>query len=196
MLSTWIDKKYLNPIEFKSKFFNNQPFPHLELNNFFKKEKLLQVLKALIKEEFYLKDSDLFTFFQTNDFSSTKNKTLTEFFKFLSSEEFRNYLTKITNQKYRSTIDCFGTIYRDTHYLLPHDDRLEKRRLAYFISLTNLDKQDGGSLCLYKGNQIVKKLIPQFNTFGFFEVSKNSLHEVEEVINKQRITITGWFHDQ
>lgn len=127
MLDTWINNRYLNPVNFRLKFLNNQPFPHLEFNNFFKKEKLLKILTALITEEFYLKDSDLFTFFQTNDFSSTKNKALLGFFNFLRSEEFRAYLFKITNYNYSSTIDCFGTIYRDTHYLLPHDDRLEKK---------------------------------------------------------------------
>ncbi|HLC52212.1 MAG: hypothetical protein A2639_01965 [Candidatus Staskawiczbacteria bacterium RIFCSPHIGHO2_01_FULL_34_27] len=196
MLKQWINQNYLAPEKLSQKFLNNKPFPYLELKDFFIKNKLIQVLKALSKESFYLKDSDLFTFFQTNDLKSTKNKTLHNFRTFLKSKEFGVYLTSITGKNYSDSIDCFGTIYQDTNYLLPHDDQLEKRKLAYFIYLTNLRKQDGGSLCLYKNDFVAAKITPKLNTFAFFEVSKNSLHEVEEVINKRRITITGWFYDQ
>ena len=95
-----------------------------------------------------------------------------------------------------------ASLYLKTHYLLPHDDRLERRRIAYLYYLSTLAKKDGGALALYdsknkKPTEIVKKIVPQFNTFAFFEVSGRSFHEVEEIVSdKQRIAISGWFHDQ
>ena len=157
---------------------------------------MLVVLKALSNEKFILKNSDLFTFFQTNDFKKTKNKILIDFRCFLKSKIFRSYLEKITSLKYSNHIDLFGTIYRDTNYLLPHDDLLEKRKLAFFLYLSNSSNKSGGSLNLYEKDKVKVKLIPKFNTFAFFEVSSKSVHQVEEVMpNYQRIAITGWLHD-
>ena len=201
MLNQWINNNYLDPLIFKSKFKSNQPFPNLVLKNFFNQNKLLMVLKELTTEEFHLKDSDLFTFFQTNDFRATKNKFIKEFRDFLNSPEFVNYLSQLTTYVLKPGIECFATIYQDTNYLLPHDDRVEKRKIAYMIYLSNLDRKDGGILNFYsrknnKPTRISKKIIPQFNTFVFFEVSKKSFHSISEVTaEKQRITITGWFYD-
>jgi prolyl 3-hydroxylase /prolyl 3,4-dihydroxylase len=190
MLKEWINKKYLKPPKLIS-----EPFPHLELKHFFNEDKLIKVLKALSKEKFILKDSDLFTFFQTNDLSLTRNNILIEFRNFIKSKEFRSYLSKITKKQYSGNVDMFGTLYRDTNYLLPHDDRLEKRKLAYFVYFSNLSVKSGGSLNLCANNKVIKRLFPKFNTFSFFEVSSKSLHQVEEVLpGFQRITITGWFH--
>lgn len=203
LLSNWINLHYLKETTinyYQKKFQQNKPFPFLELSNFFQEEKTLSLLKALTKEKFFSKESDLFTFLQTNDFKGTKNKTLTAFREFLSSTEFVQYLSNLTGTKLNRHLDIFGTIYRDTNYLLPHDDLLEKRRIAYFLYLSNLKEKEGGQLLLYdsiKGRptKVDKKILPQFNTLAFFKVSNKSFHQVEEVIgNNQRITITGWFH--
>ena len=199
MFNGWINKDHLETDQLKKQFLNNKPFPHLELKNFFNKEKLLKVMESLSKEEFYIKNSDLFTFFQTYDFKSTKNKIIKEFHDFLNSSEFKNYISKITNRQLQLEIDCFGTIYQDTNYLLPHDDRLDTRQIAYVIYFSNLNKFDGGSLDFYstrngQPSTLSKSLIPKFNTFAFFEVSPKSFHQVSEVTSvKQRISITGWF---
>ena len=195
-LSTWINGSNPNSIK-----LIKEPFPHAIINNFLKKEKAIAILKALKKEEFHIKESDLFTFFQTHDFKNTKNKVIHHFRDFLTSGEFLKYLSNITQLHLeKDNFDMFGTIYQNTNYLLPHDDRLETRKVAYIYYLNTLKKHEGGSLSLYqskkgKPTKITKRVQPEFNTFAFFIVSKNSFHEVQEVvIDKQRIAITGWFH--
>ena len=171
------------------------PFFHLSFANFSKDVNTL--ITALENEEFHLKDSDLFTFFQTNDLENSENTAITELKKKLLSEELLTQLEQETNTTLsRTHLDMFGTIYTPTHYLLPHDDRLEGRALAYILYLS--DNYDG-ALCLYgskdgKPTTVAKKIKPTKNMLVVFKVSEKSFHEVEEVLAGERLTITGWFH--
>lgn len=203
VLTDWINPHYLKENivnDLQLQFRKNKPFSYLELPGFFNEEKMRLLLKSLHQEKFILKNSDLFTFLQTNDFKGTRNRTLQQFRLLLSSPEFVNYLSVVTGTKLKKNIDISGTVYNNTHYLLPHDDQVEDRKIAYFLYLSTLAKKDGGKLLLYasRNNEptaVAHQILPTFNTFSFFKVSSKSFHEVEEVItNKQRVTITGWFH--
>ncbi|KAJ8792037.1 hypothetical protein J1605_020186 [Eschrichtius robustus] len=90
-----------------------------------------------------------------------------------------------------------------TDALLCHDDELEGRRIAFILYLVPpWDRSLGGTLDLYnvdehfQPKQIVKSLIPSWNTLVFFEVSPVSFHQVSEVLSeeKSRLSISGWFH--
>ena len=194
-MKQWINGKYLKNEtinKLKNTFRKNRPYPYLELKDFLNEEKAKGLLLALSKERFYPKEADLFSFFQTNDIASSKNKILLEFREFLASEGFISYMENLTGLKLgRGKIDLAGSLYRNTNYLLCHDDELEGRSIAFLLYLSTLDGKDGGSLNLMDGKlQTTKKLIPGFNTFTFF-------HEVEEVVNdKQRIALGGWLHDK
>lgn len=201
----WINQKYLFFLDierFKNTFHTFKPFPYFEFKNFFLPSKIIPVMKALAEEQFHPQQADLFQFQQTDDFKNTKNKVLQEFRTFLSSTEFISYLGYITSTKLKpNSIDMSGTLYEDTDYLLCHDDQLESRKIAYFLYLSDLDKNDGGALNLFSSlngipTGVKATIIPKFNTFSFFLVSEKSFHEVAEVVREvQRITISGWFHD-
>lgn len=187
--------------QYKKTFQNNKPFPHLELHHFLNEEKAKQLLAALQKEPLYEKEADLFKFMQSNDFAATNIPLLRSFQEFLSSEECVAFLEYITETKLKAKeIDMAASLYQNTDYLLPHDDRLEKRKIAYMCYFSNFKDNDGGKLLLYstenkKPLESEKAVIPEFNMFVCFKVSEKSFHEVEEIIvNKQRITIGGWFH--
>jgi len=178
------------------------PFPHFIIKNFLPQQQAIQLFKALQHEQFELKQSDLFLFYQTNDLISSTNPVLQQFRVYLASKQFTTQLTLLTKIKLKpNIIDMSGTIYTDTNYLLPHDDQLQGRKIAYIYYLSTLQKNDGGALALYhsKNNQptkITKRIQPTFNTLLLFPVTNTSFHEVEEVITKtQRIAISGWFHD-
>jgi len=202
-MENWLDNNYLNQeniSKFKKEFLENKPFAHLSIKNFLKKEKAIELLKKLQQEKFYLKDSDLFTFLQTNDIISTEVKVLKEFRDFFNSEKFINYIFRLTGVVISNDkLDMFASLYQDTHYLLPHDDQLDSRKIAYVLFLSN--QQSSGALALYDSKEgtpqkVVKEIFPEFNKLILFEVSDKSFHEIKEVIgNTQRIAITGWFHD-
>lgn len=199
----WLNNKYRNTkaiAELNKKFKNHSPFSHIEMHDFLNPEKVKTILKALKKEEFLEKESDLFKFMQTHDFKTVDNKELKEFYHFLSSEAFITFIEAITELKISTKIDMSASLYQNTDFLLPHDDRLEKRKIAYMLYLTELKVNEGGKLLLYKTkaghpSEPEEAITSKFNTFIIFKVSEKSFHEVEEVIaNTQRITIGGWFH--
>ena len=191
-----INPKYLTR-NLKDQFMNNKPFPHLVLPEFFDSKNLTKVLAELKKEEFHLKNSDLFTLHQTSSLSHTKNKILKDFYNFLNSKEFKEFIQKNTGTKAFGEIDCYGFQYKDTNYLLPHDDSSENRKIAYVINLSkNLTSESGGSLQFFKKDQVVKTITPEFNTFVIFQVIQGkTYHQVTEILeNKGRYTISGWFN--
>lgn len=202
LLEKWLNRHYLSKKtteKLRKTFVKNRPYPYLELKNFLREDIAKKLLIALTKERFYEKESDLFSFFQTNDLYSLDNGTLKDFRNFLGSGEFISYMKSLTGMKFKKgKIDISGSLYKNTNYLLCHDDMLEGRNIAFLFYLSDLGRNDGGSLnLLNKKLKIYKKLMPKFNTFTFFKVSKISYHEVEEVYkDKQRIALGGWFHDK
>ncbi len=203
-MEDWLNPEYLkkkNIEKLRKQFLNNNPFPHLELKHFLKEEKIRKIIKTLEKEEFLEKESDLFKFMQTHDFATSSTSELQELRTFLSSKEFLSFMEELTNIKLKeNSIDISASIYQNTDYLLPHDDQLEGRKIAFMLYLSTLEVRDGGKLILYKTKGSIpreeeKAIIPEINSFVFFKVSEKSFHEVEEMyVNKQRITIGGWFH--
>ena len=203
ILRKWLKPGYLDikKLEKLRKNFQIQnPFSNLELNSFIKEEKAVLLLKELGKEKFSQKESDLFKFKQTNDFVSSDSNVLREFRYFLMSKEFTSFMLYITNEILTGKVDVNGSLYENTDYLLPHDDRLESRKIAFIYYLSSLSKKEGGALLLFSSKngepiKAVKAIEPTANTFAFFKVSPISFHQVDEVLTKkQRITINGWFH--
>ena len=205
VLQSWIQPHYRTPNymrQLRIQFVKQQPFPYLELPDFFHFEKAVEIVKALTEELFEPKEADLFQFKQTADLRSTQNQILQSFRKFLASTEFTSYISYITSTTLKPRhLDASGTLYEDTDYLLCHDDRLDTRTIAYFYYLSSLEKNDGGGLNLFECKNSVpvrigKTITPVFNTFALFLVSEHSFHEVAEVVRDvQRLALSGWFHD-
>src|SRR3989344_948087 len=204
-LKEFIQEKYLEGRErdkIAKMFRKDKPFPHFVLKDFFLREKIIELLKGLSKEKLYEKESDLFKFMQSNDLNFSSCKEIKEFRDFLISNDFISYLSDITGFKLKKgKIDLFGSVYQDTDYLLCHDDKLEGRKIAFNVYLSNFKENEGGSLNLFASNdgkplKIEKEIISRFNTFAIFEVSEKSFHEVSEVVvNKQRIALSGWYYE-
>lgn len=178
----------------------SKPFKHVLIKDFLDEKDAKKILKELQKEKFELKESDLFRFKQTKDLKFSKREILRGFLESLLDKSFLDLLFEIFGKKLSGKIDAFGSLYENTDYLLPHDDRLEKRKIAYIYYLSDLKNGDGGELLLYNSKnkiplKIGKKLNPKFNSIILFEVSEKSFHSVSEVLkNNKRYAIAGWFH--
>ncbi len=201
MLGDYINKKYLNNVSAIHKSFSfANPFPCLVLNDFLDNKFAKLILKELMKEKFSHQECDLFSFSQCNDLALSNNFILKKFYDFFNSDEFKDFIFSITNIKCSAKIDASGFIYRSADYLLPHDDRLESRKIAYVLNLSNnFSKKDGGSLDFFNKNKVIKSFIPSFNTLILFKVIENkTFHQVSEVLTdkKDRISIAGWFNDK
>ncbi|KAM6225126.1 prolyl 3-hydroxylase OGFOD1 isoform 2-T2 [Rhynchocyon petersi] len=179
------------------------PFLHCVIPNFIQSEDFLEGLqKELLSLDFHEKYNDLYKFQQSDDLKKRQEPHITALRKVLF-EDFRVWLSDISNIHLESTIDMFCAKYEFTDALLCHDDELEGRRIAFILYLVPpWDRSLGGTLDLYsvdahlQPKQVVKSLVPSWNTLVFFEVSPVSFHQVSEVLSeeKSRLSISGWFH--
>ena len=166
----------------KEEFIEAKPFPNLSIKNFLKDHKLL--FEAIKKEQFYKKDSDLFSFSQTNNLFYSKNPIMQSAVKLFSSQTFSSLISTISGIKLKpGALDVFGSLYEKTGYLLCHDDRVEDRKIAFILYLSTLAEKDGGALALYsnKGKHPCKKISsysPIENSLFIFQVSKISWHHL------------------
>jgi prolyl 3-hydroxylase /prolyl 3,4-dihydroxylase len=195
-MNKWINDH--NTATLQKEFKKHTPFPHVVIGNFFLNAKIKEVTAALKKQQFQRTENDLYQFERTADFKSS-NGILKQFYTFFSSQSFKTLITSITGEQLGERIDMAGFIYNNTDYLLPHDDRLTTRKIAFIINLSNSEKKDGGALELFNSKRgepttIEKSYPSRFNTLTLFKVSPISFHQVAEVINNKRYTITGWFH--
>eukprot|EP00698_Gefionella_okellyi_P006382 TRINITY_DN15738_c0_g1_i1.p1 TRINITY_DN15738_c0_g1~~TRINITY_DN15738_c0_g1_i1.p1 ORF type:complete len:464 (-),score=100.20 TRINITY_DN15738_c0_g1_i1:47-1438(-) len=185
---------------------HDHPFHHVICRDFLDEDFLSKVKAELLEEEYIEKDSDLFSFQQSNDLKGSTQAGISALRSLLYSPEFLGVMSKVTGIALNNTVDMASIRFTQTGNLLCHDDDLAGRRIAYIIYLVPKDwsEADGGSLDLFSvdGNGepagVVKKLVPAWNTFTFFEVSPVSFHQVAEIVSadKERLSISGWFHGE
>ena len=179
-------------MEIKVKDIAPKPFPHLVIPHFLPQGKIRELLSSLKKEQFALIESDLFTMWQTSELKhSPQFSSLVEIF---ISQPWKEKMERLFGIKISSSIDLFGTCYRPTNHLLPHDDQLEERKIAFILFLNTLSEKQGGALQLFGNNRVVKKIYPEQGSLALFEVSARSIHSIEEMYTGERWALTGWFH--
>lgn len=204
-LKEWVNPLYLDRHRLASlarTYKSATPYPHIALTAFIKDIKAEELSKAISKLSFTRKQSDLFSLSQSGDLQASKNKTLQGLVKFLKSKPLREYLEELTGERIKTGLDVHAAKYEDTDYLLCHDDRLEKRKLAFILNLSRgFTQSSGGELGLLESDskgqptKVAKRIPPEWNTFTLFTVSERSHHVVDEVLEeKERMTIGGWFH--
>ncbi|TFK00114.1 plasma protease C1 inhibitor [Platysternon megacephalum] len=179
------------------------PFCHCVIPNFIPCPRFLDGLqRELLDLDFHQKCNDLYKFKQSSDLKKRKEPHISALRKVLF-EEFREWLSVVTQVELEPTIDLSCAKYEYTDALLCHDDELEGRRIAFILYLVPpWEKSDGGTLDLYSTDghfqpqQVVKSLVPSWNSLAFFEVSPVSFHQVSEVLTegKCRLSVSGWFH--
>ncbi|XP_006000793.1 prolyl 3-hydroxylase OGFOD1 isoform X2 [Latimeria chalumnae] len=182
---------------------DSKPFPHCVIPNFLEDNGFLEELRdELLKLNFHQKSNDLYKFKQSDDLKRRKEPHISALRKVLF-EDFRKWLFDVTQIELESTVDISCAKYEHTDVLLCHDDELEGRRIAFILYLVpSWESSDGGMLDLYSSDvhyqpvQIMKSLLPSWNTLAFFEVSSVSHHQVSEVLSesKSRLSVSGWFH--
>uniref|UniRef100_A0A8C4L6V9 2-oxoglutarate and iron dependent oxygenase domain containing 1 n=1 Tax=Equus asinus TaxID=9793 RepID=A0A8C4L6V9_EQUAS len=162
------------------------PFLHCVIPNFIQSQNFLEGLqKELLNLDFHEKYNDLYKFQQSDDLKKRREPHICALRKILF-ENFRAWLSDISKIDLESTIDMSCAKYEFSDALLCHDDELEGRRIAFILYLVpSWDRSLGGTLDLYsvderfQPKQIVKSLIPSWNTLVFFEVSPVSFHQHE-----------------
>ena len=183
------------------KSIDASPFPHVVVENFLDTDTLDLVIDALAGLEYSFSESDLFSYWASVKLTDIDHPALNILREDLGDKSWRDEVAKAFQVSKLSKIDMAAYVYGLGDFLLPHDDQVENRIIAYSLHLTpDLVENDGGSLDLFKANnegksQLVKSIIPKFNSLNLFEVSATSWHQVSEILTDiQRLTLTGWYH--
>ena len=183
------------------KSVESSPFPHVVVEDFLEEDTLDLVIDALAGLEYSFSESDLFSYWASVKLTDIEHPALNVLREDLGDKYWRKEVSKAFNVAKLSKIDMAAYVYGLVDFLLPHDDQVEDRVIAYSLHLTpDIEEEDGGSLDLFDSDKegkskLIKKIIPKFNSLNMFEVSATSWHQVSEILTDiQRLTLTGWYH--
>ncbi|RMD67703.1 hypothetical protein D6817_00770 [Candidatus Pacearchaeota archaeon] len=198
----FISRSFLQRIpSLRRRFELAKPYPHLHARNFLDERVARELAKEVKGLRFERKETDLFSFYQSDDFSALKSGELREFYEFLRSEEGFAIFEALTGAKLQGQLRVAATLFKPTDYLLCHDDNVESRKLAFIIYLTKgMLARDGGRFVVYNSKNLrptdaAKKYSPTWNSLLVFKVTRKSFHEVEENVGKKsRYAIGGWLN--
>lgn len=180
-------------------------YPVVILPSFLTPEAYVRVYSALETEVRYEeKRADLYRFYQTADLKDgglLGSQAIKELHKSLLS--WVPFVEKVIGRPLsRRLLDLSSQRYCKNEYLLGHDDRLDSRRVAFVLYFLP-EALEGGSLEFYPTDWKQRPLHcgraqawhPKDNHIAFFEVGKDSHHQVAEVFSGKRISVAGWLHD-
>ena len=179
----------------------SRPFSHVVVKNFLDPPTLDLVIDALAGLEYDFKESDLFSYWASVELTDINHPAINILRDDLGGEIWRKKVAESFKVKQLSSIDMAAYVYGLGDFLLPHDDQVEGRIIAYSLYLTpEITEKMGGALNIFKANdagesKLVDSIIPEYNSLIMFEVSDSSWHQVSEVMQDiQRLTVTGWYH--
>jgi len=177
------------------------PYPHIIVKNFLDDSTLDLVIDALAGLEYNFKESDLFSYWASVELTDIDHPAINILRDDLGDELWRNKVAEAFSSKPLSSIDMAAYVYGLGDFLLPHDDQVEERIIAYSLHLTpEITEEMGGALQIFdvdenNKSKLVDSIIPEYNSLIMFEVSKHSWHQVGEILQDiQRLTVTGWYH--
>ena len=179
----------------------SRPFSHVVVKNFLDPPTLDLVIDALAGLEYDFKESDLFSYWASVELTDINHPAINILRDDLGGEIWRKKVAESFKVKQLSSIDMAAYVYGLGDFLLPHDDQVEGRIIAYSLYLTpEITEKMGGALNIFKANdagesKLVDSIIPEYNSLIMFVVSDSSWHQVSEVMQDiQRLTVTGWYH--
>ncbi|KAI5161970.1 prolyl 3-hydroxylase /prolyl 3,4-dihydroxylase [Nematocida ausubeli] len=186
------------------------PFYHRVVDNFLPQDLFEKVHQEALSREYFKKNTDLFHFYQTYELKN--DASFQPFLEFLK-DKMDIDLCNIKKEVKEKRMDLFASIYKSGDFLLPHDDCVGQRVLAFSFYLNDplastsdeagAEKKEStdpneknGALVLYEsdGRTIAKRIAPIANRLVIFEVSGRSYHEVEMMTRGTRMALTGWLN--
>ena len=168
----------------------NEPYPHVVVKDFLDEQTLDLVTYALAGLEYDFDESDLFSYLSFG-LTDVDHPVINILRDDLGDSTWRKKVASSFGVNSLSKIDLSAYVYGLGSFLLPHDDQVEGRVIAYSLHLTDIEMTDksGGALHIYE------TIIPEYNSLIMFEVSDKSWHQVGEILEDiQRLTVTGWYH--
>ncbi len=125
------------------------------------------------------------------------NLYLNRVLEWLNTPVVINYFKLLISDSSLKKINAQATRYLPGHYLTQHnDENLEEGRLyAYVMGFSKNWNPDWGGLLhiLDENKNIVKTLVPEYNSLSIFKVPQNHFVSlVSPFAKNERLAITGW----
>lgn len=207
-----------------SQQFRDQPFRHVQIDDFLKPDVAESVSSFLSYEAQYDsvygvksvagRDTDEATwsrapendrlFFNEMLVGNEKkiSRDLLSFIKlrqYFSSDAFCQYASAITGLTLPSSLDARVHLFREGHYLRQHSDRVKSRRVAYILYLTPDWKAEfGGGLAITGKDGEETRILPRYNSLLMFDIFTQKEHNIEPVLpaskGKARVTMSAWLN--
>lgn len=190
--------------EFKS-FHNAQPFHHVVIDNFFKKDFAKKLEKEFLdyhSDKWYKYKNEIEDKRALNNWNIFPNKTY-QLFEYLISEKFVNFLSKLVKKKLYPDPGLHGGgwhIHGQNGNLNPHLDYSIhpkvglQRKINIIIYISNNFKECyGGHLGLWSNNaklkqpgDLKKEIRPKFNRAIIFDTTQNSWHGMSRKLRQPK----------
>ena len=119
---------------------------------------------------------------------------------FLKSDDFRDFVKKVTNEPSVIKLDAQATYYAPGHFLNTHDDTgdVAERRAAYVMGFSKNWRTDWGGQLLFldEHGNTTSGVNPKFNSLTLFKVPRTHIvTQVSSFAGGPRLSITGWLRD-
>ena len=130
-------------------------------------------------------------------FSYNFDKCLTpthQLVDYINSDKFYNFIRFHTGITVTKTLSCWASAYTQGHFLTPHSDAVNDRRITYLFYFHRGWKPEYGGNIAFDRQTHWQMFVPQLGTLVLFDVKDNAnRHMVTQVVqDRTRYAITGW----
>jgi Rps23 Pro-64 3,4-dihydroxylase Tpa1-like proline 4-hydroxylase len=199
---SWIDFSRWDLPALREAWRAARPFPHLVLDDLLTEEDLVKLRNAVAREPH---QANVEHFYETMASGLPMlHPVLNEFAAAVGSDEALAAIREVTGQPV-ARVEMRSYVYLAGSFLLPHSDygSNRPRLVAYAYYLLPRETCTGGELDLYEcdvdpeegivATRLAKTIEPRGNRLVLFEVSPTTLHQVREVTEGGRVSLSGWF---
>ncbi len=125
--------------------------------------------------------------------------TFLAFRKTLATSAFKAYMSAVTGLSLGEITGLQAHQMRPRHFLKPHNDRIEGRRIAFIFYLAPDWQTDyGGALHITGNKGAGSEIEATFNSLAVFDLASHESHYVTAIRDsagdQARLTVGGWFY--
>jgi len=177
-----------------------RPFPHVVLDDVLPVDELVRLCEAVARTPHFPNTAEFYEMMA----SPERPAGLAAFHAALDGPG-RDFVARVTG-KTPGRASLRSYVYLAGSYLLPHNDLGSGeagRVAAWAYYLLPRERSTGGELelfdCTLCAGEIVAtapaaRIAPIANRLVFFDVSPRSLHQVREVTEGARVSLSGWYY--
>lgn len=198
----WIDFSRWDTAALAGAWRAARPFPHVVIDDLVPPPRLVELREAVAREPHSPNVTDLYEMMASG--AKVSHPTLQAFEAALGASDALAALSAVTG-KTLGRVELRSYVYLAGSFLLPHSDCRDEmgRLVAFAYYLLPRESSVGGELELFEvemdGGDVVAsepagRIEPVGNRIVIFEVTPSSLHQVREVTQGGRVSLSGWFY--